>query len=181
VSDGPERARREWAELRIDEALAGLHPALVSSLASGLHAEHSDLDVVCDTRGGDLVAMARRAYGDRPGFETWTSGERTLVAFDGPTLRVEISGEARPVEEQTAYRHALVHRRLAELGGPGFAAHVRDLRARHGLKTEPALAAALGLPGDPYAAIEALADAPDDRLLELLIRAPGGGGSPPPS
>ena len=181
MTDGPELARRAWDELRIDEVLSRFHPALVSSLASGLHTPTSDLDVVCDTRGGDLVAAARAAYGDRPGFATWTSGERTLVAFDGPRLRVEISGEPRPVDEQTAYRHAVAHRRLVELGGPGFAAHVRGLRRRRGLKTEPALAAALGLDGDPHAAVEALADAPDERLRELLIRAPGGAGWPRPS
>ena len=44
-----------------------------------------------------------------------------------------------------------------EAGGPELAAAVRELRRREGLKTEPALAAVLGLAGDPYAAVDGLA------------------------
>lgn len=159
VGDGPARADAAFAQLRIRELLAPFDPVNVSSLASGLGLEGSDLDVACDLRAPGFEEAARAAFGSHEGFELRASGGgRTLVAFAGPGLRVELVGEPLPVERQQAYRHAVAHRCAVEAGGPALAAAVRELRRRDGLKTEPALAAVLGLPGDPYAAVDALAD-----------------------
>lgn len=155
--DGPHRAAREWASLAIAERLAAWRPAVVASLASGLGVDGSDLDVVVDLRFPGFLAAVRAAYGDRPGFSIREHGPRLVVRFSGPALVVEIVGEARPVEEQQAHRHAVVHRRLVLERGATFAAEVRRVRRATGLKTEPAIAFVLGLPGDDaYAAVDAL-------------------------
>jgi hypothetical protein len=166
--DGPAHARREWAASAIADRLAPFDPVVVSSLAAGLGTDSSDLDVVCDLRAPGFLDAVREAYEDRPGFAVRTDGPLTLVAFAGERLTVELIGEPRPVEEQTAYRHAVAHRRLAAAGGPAFACAVREQRRLDGLKTEPALAAVLGLDGEPYAAIERLATVGDAELTELV-------------
>ena len=157
--DGPALVAAEWAALGIAERLAPFDPVLVSSHAAGLGLPDSDLDVVCDLRPPGFVPAAGRAFGEREGFEVHDQGPRLLITFQGPTMLVELVAEARPVEEQLAYRHAAAHRRLVATLGQDFAAAVRLQRAEHGLKTEPAIAAVLGLPGDPYSDVEGLATA----------------------
>jgi len=166
---GPVDAWEEWHRLQFRQRLPTFDPVLVSSFAAGLHGVASDLDVVCDTRPGGFIEAVTAAYGERPGFEHWATGTRTMIAFQGTRLPVELAGEPLPVERQTAYRHAVAHRRLAELGGEHFVATVRAIRRRDGLKTEPAIARALGLDGDPYQAVERLSDAPDDALRGLIV------------
>jgi len=62
-----------------------------------------------------------------------------------------------------------VERRLLAMGGERFRAAV--MRQRHqGAKTEPAFAAVLALPGDPYQAMLDLEAQPDAVLAALLRR-----------
>jgi hypothetical protein len=157
VGDGPARVAREWQACDLATVLADWDPVVVSSLAAGLGLETSDLDVVCDLRAPGFAAAVRSAFGDRPGFRSWRHGALHLTSFRGLSMDIEIVGEPRLVEEQLAYRHAVAHRRIVDEQGPAFAAAVRDLRLRTGLKTEPAIARLLGLDGDPYAAVERLA------------------------
>jgi hypothetical protein len=51
---------------------------------------------------------------------------------------------------------------------------IRCIRRLDGLKTEPAIAKALGLDGDPYQAVEHLSDVTDHDLHRLLMRVPTG-------
>jgi hypothetical protein len=157
VGDGPARVAREWEACGLATVLAEWDPVPVSSSAAGLGLESSDLDVVCDLRTPGFATAVRGAFGDRPGFRTWRHGALHLTAFRGRDMDIEIVGEPRPVEDQLAYRHAVAHRRVVEEHGPAFAAAVRDLRRRTGLKTEPAIARLLRLDGDPYVAVERLA------------------------
>jgi hypothetical protein len=168
VGDGPQRAARELVALGLPGRLAAWDPVCVSSLLTGLGGPDSDLDLVCDLREPGFVEAATAAYGDRPGFGTWTTDDRTVVAFAGEELRVELVGEAKPVEAQVAYRHAVAHRRLVQAGGAALATRVRETRGRRGWKTEPALSAVLELDGDPFTVLAALAVAPDARIARLV-------------
>ena len=164
-------ARQEWLELEIEQVLGSFHPVDVSSITSGLDVPGSDLDIVCDLRPGGYLETVRRAYGDLPDFRTWVSGPRTMVSFTGRRVGVELSAEPQAVELQQAYRHALVARRAVGLGGIELAEGVRRLRRVDGSKTEPALAKVLGLPGDPYLAIDGLADVDDATLRRITKKA----------
>lgn len=163
-------ARQDWSELQIEQVLGVFDPVDVSSISSGLGVPDSDLDIVCDTRPGDFVKTVRQAYGGLPHFQTWLSGQRTMVSFAGPHVGIEISAEPKAVEAQQAYRHAVAQRRAAEAGGVELIDRVRRLRLAQGLKTEPALAKVLDLPGDPYQAVDRLAEI-DDTALRTLIQA----------
>jgi hypothetical protein len=177
VGPGPSLALAEWEELRLGERLAPYDPVAVSSMLTGFNAGVSDLDVVCDLRPTGFLEAVRALYGERPRFDTWRSGRRTVASFDGTHLRIELVGEQRPVEEQPAYLHAVAHRRLVDLGGERFARSVRRTRRERGCKTEPAIAFVLGLSGDPYVEVMRLARATEQELTELI----GPGASEPPS
>jgi hypothetical protein len=168
VGPGPSLALAEWEELKLGDRLAPYNPVAVSSMLTGLNVGLSDLDVVCDLRPAGFLAAVRAWYGERPRFETWHTGPRTVVSFEGTRLRIELVGEQLAVEEQPAYVHAVAHRRLVELGGARVARAVRRARRERGCKTEPAIALVLGLPGDPYAEVLRLARATDKELTELI-------------
>jgi hypothetical protein len=152
-------------------ALRDFDPHVVGTPPLGLDVPGSDVDVLCHApRPERLAALLWRRYGQAPGFRMWqwAGPPRPLVAsFYVVGWVVEIFGDARPVREQAGYRHFDVERRLLGLGGPPLRAAVLRSR-RAGAKTEPAFAAALGLPGDPHAALFALADASDDGLRRVL-------------
>jgi hypothetical protein len=175
VEAGRRRALREIRHLQLAEVLADFSPVVVSTLLCGLHGPGSDLDVACRVADPDAFeAVVRGAYGRRSGYSVRAGrgdGPDIVVSFLGPSLPVEVFGEDRPVEEQQAVRHFLVWSRLAELGGPDFRRRVRDLRAQ-GVKTEPAIARVLALPGDPFTAVDRLRDAPNARLRQLLMERP---------
>jgi ribosomal protein S18 acetylase RimI-like enzyme len=65
----------------------------------------------------------------------------------------------------------VIEGQLLVLGGQALRARVHELK-RGGMKTEPAFAHALGLTGDPYAALLALETWSPARLRSLVGRAP---------
>ncbi len=154
------------------EKLAPWSPRHVSTVAAGLDLEDSDLDVVC--HAPELPRFARaleRLFGDRPAFTVREAAEGHVVArFESEGFVVEVYGAPLPVSEQLAARHFAVMQRLVTLGGGPFQSAIRA-RKRAGLATEPAIAATLGLPGDPYEAVLALEDRRDAELERMLARA----------
>ncbi|WP_421997951.1 DUF4269 domain-containing protein [Reyranella sp.] len=156
------------------DRLQDFDPRVVGTPPLGLAVEGSDIDVVCEA--GDLLAFTTAVwtgFAEQEGFSVrqWRGEGRPVVArFCAHGWPFEIFGAARPVEEQAGWRHFTVERRLLALGGERLRSAVMAYRAS-GLKTEPAFAAALGLQGDPYAALLTLYDCPDRSMPRL----PGGG------
>jgi hypothetical protein len=134
----------------------------------------SDIDILC--HAPDPIGFARRVWDDFHHEQSfmlrqWTRKGRPIIAsFRAHGWMFEIFGAAQPVAEQAGWRHFQVQRRLLALCGPSFR---DDLIARRqaGAKTEPAFAAALDLPGNPYEAMLELADRPDAALVALLAHA----------
>ena len=91
-----------------------------------------------------------------------------VASFEAAGWRVQLYGEAIPVEQQRGWRHFTVERRLLTLGGHGFRAVVLALRQR-GMKTEPAFVAAVQLTGDPYLALLDLGDQDNQTLVSVLL------------
>ena len=90
-----------------------------------------------------------------------------VASFEAADWRIELYGEAIPVEQQRGWRHFAVERHLLALGGDGFRLAVLALRQR-GMKTEPAFADVLGLRGDPYLALLDLGERDDETLISML-------------
>lgn len=175
LQKGSHRQRAAYATLAslgLFDVLRPFDPALVSTVCLQLDRPGSDLDVICElTAPVAFAARVQRAFGNRPGFELTDRGTTpfSMVArFDAPAFPVEVFAEARPVEEQYAWRHLSVMARLLRIA-PEFRAPVRQLKGE-GLATEEAFAVLLGLEGDPYEAILALEEATEAQLRERCRR-----------
>lgn len=82
---------------------------------------------------------------------------------------IETFCSKEPVAEQNGFRNFRQMQRIIRLGGEP--ARRRIVAYRHkGLKTEPAIAAALGLQGDPYQAVLELEVENDKKLVERIKR-----------
>lgn len=153
------------------EALAAFDPHVVGTPPLGIALPGSDIDIICHAPDGVAFCAALwRAFSAEAGFtlRQWTSGERAIItSFTAHGWDFEVFGAAIPVRQQAGWRHFDVERRLLALGGEGFRAEIMRRRMA-GLKTEPAFAAALALPGDPYQALLALAGESDPALAARL-------------
>ena len=127
-----------------------IRPACRRHAPLGLDLPGSDIDVLCFAPDVHKFAEAVwRSFSDASRFtaKQWVAPPRPVVAsFEAAGWRIELYGEAIPVEQQRGWRHFAVERRLLAFGGDGFRVAVLALRQR-GMKTEPAFATALGRRG----------------------------------
>lgn len=165
------RAHAVLTRHRPFDRLAGLASGLAGTFPLDLAVAGSDLDILVQADDpASLGPVLDGAFGREAGY-----GRRMVDVADGPALvacftldglPVEIFAHPLPVEQQTGWRHMLVEARLLALA-PTLRPALRALKAA-GLKTEPAFARLLGLPGDPYQALLDLETGTDQDLLDLL-------------
>ncbi len=140
--------------------LAAFDPRVAGTFPLGLDVAGSDIDILCHAADAQAFAgVVWQAFAHLEGFSMhqWTCGERAVVAvFRVAGLPFEVFGSPLPVDVQAGWRHFLAEQQLLETGGGAFFEAVRAAR-RTGLKTEPAFAHVLGMKGDPYEALLALA------------------------
>jgi hypothetical protein len=94
-------------------------------------------------------------------------GRPIVARFDLGDWVFELFGDVHPVDEQPAWRHFDVERRLLSLDNGRLRAVLVRLPAM-GQKTEPAFAAALGVDGDPYEAMLRLELEADSQLCARI-------------
>ncbi len=129
---------------------------LAGTIPLDIHTETSDLDLLCQSADlEDVKQKITAQYHSVPGFEVQIKSIRnrpTLLARLGTRpFPVEIFAQNRPVTEQEGYQHLVVEYALLE-ENPALRDQVRQLK-QEGIKTEPAFAQVLGLPGDPFQAL----------------------------
>jgi hypothetical protein len=162
---------------RIPEVLKHFNPTVVGTLPLDLAVATSDVDIVCEARDPNAFAdVVWDAYRPCEGFQLyrWREEGRPVVArFVLGDWPFELFADARPIDQQRAWRHFDVERRLLELDDGRLHAAVRRLRA-DGCKTEPAFAVALNLVGDPYLAMLELFPQTSEQLRTRLAAANSG-------
>lgn len=160
----------------IAAVLDGLHWEVAGTLPLGIAMPASDIDIVC--AAFDPGEFARRlwcgfAHCEDFCLRQWAGPPHAIIAsFRHAGWPFEVFGMACPLEAQAGWRHFRVEQRLLALGGEAFRARVMAAR-RGGLKTEPAFAAVLGLAGDPYEALLALAGESDAALAARIAACAG--------
>jgi hypothetical protein len=75
-----------------------------------------------------------------------------VCSFRYQEFEIEVFGQDCPTERQQAFRHMVVEDRVLQAGGESWRSAVRQLKEQ-GLKTEPAFAKLLHLPGNAYEAL----------------------------
>jgi hypothetical protein len=154
--------------------LSEFNPMLAGTVPLGIDIAGSDLDVLCEVpeaAQARFAVLLRVHFEARPGFrlaQRRIGGHATTVCgFRYGREEIEVFGQALPVAQQHGWRHLLVERAVLAAGGESWRTAVHVLK-QQGLKTEPAFAQLLGLPGDPYAALLTLEGLPADELRRLV-------------
>lgn len=152
--------------------LADYQPVLAGTIPLDIDLPESDLDVICHADELEPFAeQVRGQFSHHQGFrigEFVIGGQPSIVAnFWLEGFQIEVFGQARPVVEQSAYRHMAVEARLLRMGGERAKWAIRSLKAA-GMKTEPAFAQYFGLAGDPYQALLDLYGCSDRELSERV-------------
>jgi hypothetical protein len=154
--------------------LSEFNPMLAGTVPLGIDIAGSDLDVLCEVpeaAQARFAVLLRVLFEARPGFrlaQRRIGGHATTVCgFRYGREEIEVFGQALPVAQQHGWRHLLVERAVLAAGGESWRTAVHVLK-QQGLKTEPAFAQLLGLPGDPYAALLSLEGLPADELRRLV-------------
>jgi len=174
---GSPRQQRAYTTLEASglwHLLSEFSPALAGTVPLGIDITTSDLDVLCEVpeaAQARFAALLRVHFKARPGFrlaQRRIGGHATTVCgFGYESEEIEVFGQALPVAQQHGWRHLLVEHAVLVAGGEAWRAAVRALK-QQGLKTEPAFAQLLGLPGDPYAALLALEGLPAAELRRVV-------------
>jgi hypothetical protein len=173
LQHGSAPQRQAFEVLRRHELLPrllGYDPVLVGTFPLDLARPGSDLDIICEVPDMAEFRRALAGFAQYPGYAMrWANTpEPALVAsFVVDGLAVEVFGQAWPTARQYGYRHLVVEARLLAAGGEALRQQVLALRAR-GMKTEPAFAHLLGLPGNPYQALLVLEDWEEAELMALV-------------
>jgi hypothetical protein len=149
-------------DLGVLETLQAYDAVLAGTIPLDIATDDSDLDILCNVREPlPFRSRLEREYGALPSFAVQQlhlpSGPSIVASFFFAGFPIEIFGQPMPVRRQHAFRHMEVEHKLMLLGGEPMKTRIAQLR-HQGLKTEPAFAAWLGLPGDPYAALLKLSE-----------------------
>jgi hypothetical protein len=154
--------------------LSQFRGVLASTIALGIHTPTSDLDFLCEVQDLDRFAdTIQHHFGHLRDFSLVTMpvpSESRGCSFWCDDFEIEVFGSTVRLEAQFGFRHYTVMARLIKLGGDAFCDKLRAAKLA-GLKSEPAVAAILSLPGNPYESVAALSDSTDAGLLELIQEA----------
>ncbi len=163
--------RRVIEELKLLSSLHEFDPRVIGTPPLGLDTYTSDIDIACST--GDLARfeeVARESFGALEAFQCsrLTAQDQASVAarFYATGWDVEVFCQTIPTDQQWGVRHFRIEQRLLNLE-PGLRPLIRRLK-ENGLKTEPAFAQVLKLPGDPFRALLDLERRSDDQIRRLL-------------
>ncbi|WP_246188044.1 DUF4269 domain-containing protein [Paenibacillus tengchongensis] len=178
LAEGSPRQREAFAvlrELQVMEVLAGYRPLLAGTVPLDLQLPGSDLDILCEVYDPEqFMDEARQAFGTFSGFNAVTRTVdglvRAKINFEAGGWPVELFGQPLPAAQQNGFRHMLVEWRILHLLGGDFREAVIRLKGG-GLKTEPAFARQLQLPGDPYEAVLALGKLSQAEFEKLCTQA----------
>jgi hypothetical protein len=181
LQHGTPRQREAHAVLQalaLWQTLAEFGPVLVGTVPLDIDISSSDLDVLCEVQPASeahFSSVLQNQYGHLPGFrlrQPLIGGMRCIIGnFFYLGTEIEVFGQAMPAVQQRAFRHMVVEHAILETGGEAWRRAAQALKMQ-GLKTEPAFAALLHLPGDPYEALLTLEDKTVAELQVLLARHP---------
>lgn len=173
LQHGSAAQQRAFGLLQRHELLARLRrydPVLVGTFPLDLTVPGSDLDIICEVPDPADFRRALAGFAEYAGYAlrpASTAPPALVALFEVEGLAVEVFGQALPTACQNGYRHLVVEARLLAAGGAALRRQVLALKA-NGVKTEPAFAQVLGLPGNPYQALLALEACDDDALSALV-------------
>lgn len=157
---------------RLWSTLAAFDPVLAGTIPLAIDTPASDLDVLCEvplTSQPHFCQLLTNHYSHLPGFRLAqypiAGIESVVSSFEVEGTEIEVFGQAIASTQQLGFRHLLVEYAVLQAGGESWRLAVQQLKLQ-GLKTEPAFAQLLQLPGNPYEALLTL-----EELSPVALRA----------
>jgi len=161
-------------DLGILTRLVEFTPIAIGTPPLGLATKDSDIDIACTSP--DFVRFTSVV---RPAFERMEAftirqvdhlaAPAVVASFKAMGWEIELFCQKLATDCQWGVRHFRVEARLLGMG-PHLKETVMRLK-REGLKTEPAFAKVLSLPGDPYVALLELEHLDDAQLRKIIVAA----------
>jgi len=146
-------------------------PFIIGTPPLGIELETSDIDIACSAN--ELARFKKVTSTKFSKFDcfqcrnsTWQNQNSVIVQFHKYDWDIELFCQTIPTNQQWGVRHFNIEQRLLNIE-PKLRGVVVRLK-QQGLKTEPAFARALGLPGDPYSSILELENMSDDELAHMI-------------
>lgn len=181
LCSGTPRQQQAYATLQnlgIWHTLATFDPVLAGTIPLDIDIASSDLDILCAVAPAEIMSFTevlQAQYAHLPEFALTQKPINNSLAvvcrFRFLEFEVEIFGQDCPTERQDAFRHMVVEYYVLQAGGEMWRAAVRRLKEQ-GLKTEPAFAVLLHLPGNSYEALLSLEGKSVEALRAWLPRLP---------
>ncbi|AYA35987.1 DUF4269 domain-containing protein [Hymenobacter oligotrophus] len=169
-----QQAHAALQQLDLWRTLAPYTPALAGTIPLGIDTPASDVDVICEVpeqAQPQFAALLQHHYARFGHYRLKHKAVRGLptvvCGFSYQGFVIEVFGQGQPVRQQYAYRHMVVEHAVLQAGGAAWRTAVRQLKLQ-GLKTEPAFAHLLHLPGDPYEALLTLEQLPPHELAAYV-------------
>lgn len=161
-----------WATLHVFD------PILAGTIPLAIDIPDSDLDIICEVAlcsQASFEGLLQAHYGDLEGFQIThikSRGYESIVSsFYYEGVAIEVFGQALPTAQQYAFRHLVIEAAILQLGGKAWCTAIQR-RKQQGLKTEPAFASLLHLPGDPYEALLTLEGKSSFELAAQMAQCP---------
>jgi len=137
----------------------------------GLATEESDIDIACSAMEMERFgAVVQRHFGRFAVFSLKRFEDLAhpamVASFNSFGWKIELFCQELDIQDQAGVRHFRIEQRLLRLE-PSLRQGIVRLK-QLGVKTEPAFAEVLRLPGDPYEAVLAL-EAKTDKELRAFI------------
>lgn len=144
-------------EIKILEILASFRPVVVGTYPIDIAIATSDLDILCQIKDFEyFIEILNKNFSNFSSFKThklFLQNDASIICrFNYNNMPFEIVGQNKPIEEQTAFLHMIHEAAILEKYGPKFKNQIIELKKK-GIKTEPAFAQLLSLPGNPYISI----------------------------
>lgn len=158
-------------DLDLLRGLTDFDPIVIGTPPLGIATEDSDIDIACsasnlrkfgwvaELRFGHLESFSFRHLKD-------LSEPAVLASFRSLGWEIELFCQTLKTEDQWGVRHFRIEQRLLAIE-PDLRTEVLRLK-RLGIKTEPAFAEILRLPGDPYEAMLKLETKTNGELNEMI-------------
>lgn len=156
-NDRQQEAFRLLTEYRILEVLKQFDPILTGTIPLNIDLPESDLDISCYMKSEEeFKEVVQREFSTYEGFHCYVNTSFELPAviatFCIEDTEIELFGQQQPAQAQNAYKHMVIEHQLLQLNGEDFRNKIIALK-QQGMKTEPAFAQLLQLPGDPYSSL----------------------------
>ncbi|QDK40473.1 DUF4269 domain-containing protein [Bacteriovorax stolpii] len=166
-------AYKTLSSLKIFELLNSYSPILTGTIPIDIDLPESDLDIICSSSDlTEFAAQVKVHFGDCQRFKQSLSEinneESVVTNFFAEGFDLEIFCQNKSTDKQNAYLHMLAEAKVIAIGGEAFKKQARLLKTK-GIKTEPAFAQLLSLPGDPYQAVLDLNHLSEEKLRELVV------------